>query len=278
MNKNSVFESSVDSASTKRSLTISTPRPNKQKAKYYSSISPIKLFEETQLSQEISREKSVDKIKTKTSSKSQSISKTKYNLRNKNTVQNAFNESSCALKEVDLVTPTSDLESEKIAHIEKKQSEKSFKTLGESVQKSASSVENWIKENEGASVLEDIAKIVLEKVNTSLIEMNHHTKLKLCRLFVDFQALLKTNSEKQEELYRNGARDMMKEFTQMCDRKFSEINEECKKLDENARSNFKEEALKLVHDDFDRKLKFKNMLQQDLENEVNRYLKKPRID
>ncbi|XP_046973560.1 uncharacterized protein LOC124540153 [Vanessa cardui] len=253
---------------------------------YKSIISPVKLFGESNV-----KEKSVSSqgddyvnhIKSlmthkKEMSKSNICPKPpKYELRKyKNVNENA----SCSSK----ISASTDLKDQRSGKrksspvFEVKKMRKYDNNSTESVPESpsCSSVQDWLKRNERAHLmgaeecmdlsLKDNLENIIEKLDTTLVEIHHKTSKKFVSMFVETQKHLKELKEKRHQMFKETAMEVMSEVVKVMDTKFASFDRRSQELDEQFISDLKEKAQYLIHEDCKEKRVMVTLLKEDIQS------------
>ncbi|XP_050356295.1 protein PF3D7_1417600-like [Nymphalis io] len=304
---NSVFGShqSSDSGSSirqtrscaRKSIESNSDRKENTKEVYKSIISPVKLFGESQKSNRIGIESHksvssqgddyVNRIKSLMTKKKEVpkpiISQPKapkYQLRKYKNVDenNSFSSSK--------VSTSTDLKDQR--SVKRKSSPvfelKKMRKIDVSVDSvpesgpSCSSVRDWLRRNEREQLinteesmdlsLKDNLENIIEKLDTTLVEIHHKTSKKFVSMFVETQKHLNELKERRHAMFKETAMEVMSEVVKVMDTKFADFDRRSQELDEQFISNIKEKAQHLIHEDCKQKRVMVTLLKEDIQSVI----------
>ncbi|CAG4938914.1 unnamed protein product [Colias eurytheme] len=141
----------------------------------------------------------------------------------------------------------------------------------------SSSVSNWMKQNQSilsslppenyeTFMYRDNLNLIIEKLNTTLVEIQHDTSRRFSQLFVEIQRQLKEGSDTRHHLFRVTGCEMLDAILQIIDYKFKELDIRCRAMDDQVRNDFKAQTCAVLREDSKRKLQFVKLLKQDIRN------------
>ncbi|XP_026497698.2 myb-like protein X isoform X1 [Vanessa tameamea] len=259
------------------------------KGVYKSIISPVKLFGESNVKEKsvssqgddyVNHIKSLMTHKKEISKPNNSQPKPpKYELRkNKNVNEN----NSCSSK-ISVSTDLKDqrsgkrksspvFEVKKMRKIDDNNSTESVPESGPT----CSSIQDWLKRNERAQLrgteesmdlsLKDNLDNIIEKLDTTLVEIHHKTSKKFVSMFVETQKHLKELKEKRRQMFKETAMEVMSEVVKVMDTKFANFDRRSQELDDQFISDLKEKAQHLIHEDCKEKRVMVTLLKEDIQS------------
>uniref|UniRef100_A0A2A4JGE8 Uncharacterized protein n=1 Tax=Heliothis virescens TaxID=7102 RepID=A0A2A4JGE8_HELVI len=136
-----------------------------------------------------------------------------------------------------------------------------------------SSVDDWFKRMEpdtsGAEVMNASIRHsvqgVLEKLDTTLIEIHRNTSKKFVHLFVDAQKHLCELKEQRRDMYRRLASDILAQVVNIMDDKFAELDARSQENDNDFMKKLKEQASELIREDCKQKRAMVRLLKEDIQ-------------
>ncbi|KAJ8710680.1 hypothetical protein PYW08_009195 [Mythimna loreyi] len=120
-----------------------------------------------------------------------------------------------------------------------------------------SSVDDWFKRMEPESsrtevlnaTTKHIMQEVLERLDTTLVEINRNTSKKFVNLFIDAQKHLNSLKEKRHGMYKEVASDILSEVLKIMDNKFAGLDKRLQELDDDFMIQLRERSVDLIRDD-----------------------------
>ncbi|XP_072948244.1 uncharacterized protein [Epargyreus clarus] len=132
------------------------------------------------------------------------------------------------------------------------------------------SVDEWFKRKEPTCTVDSIkftikenTKNLLEKLDTTLVEIHHNTSKRFINMFVNAQKDLKKLKEKRRELYKQTASEIMSEVVKIMDNKFSDLDKRSQSMDEEFMCTLKEQSQELLREDSNQKRLMVTLLRED---------------
>ncbi|CAH0717752.1 unnamed protein product, partial [Brenthis ino] len=140
----------------------------------------------------------------------------------------------------------------------------------------SSSIHEWFKRNDQDKQLEsldhslrDHLEQVMEKLDTTLVEIHHMTSKKFVSMFVDAQKHLNELKENRRRMYQETAKEIISDMVKIMDRKFMELDKRSQELDEQFINIIKEKARHLIHEDCKQKRVMVTLLREDIQAVVD---------
>ncbi|CAK1591044.1 unnamed protein product [Parnassius mnemosyne] len=106
---------------------------------------------------------------------------------------------------------------------------------------------------------------VIEKLDSTLVEIHHNTNKKFINLFVEAQKQLNQLKAQRTTQYKQAAKDLLTDMVKLIDVKFSELDRRSQEMDEQFMEDLKERARKLIHDDCRQKGAMVTLLREDVQ-------------
>nr|XP_049701599.1 uncharacterized protein LOC110382481 [Helicoverpa armigera] len=136
-----------------------------------------------------------------------------------------------------------------------------------------SSVEDWFKRMEPETSSAEVVNAsmrhsvqgVLEKLDTTLVEINRNTSKKFVHLFVDAQKHLCELKERRRGMYRELAADILAQVVNIMDDKFAELDKRSQENDNDFMKKLKERASELIREDCKQKRAMVRLLKEDVQ-------------
>ncbi|XP_022818709.1 uncharacterized protein LOC111351151 [Spodoptera litura] len=140
-----------------------------------------------------------------------------------------------------------------------------------------SSVDEWFKriEPEGSraemisSSMRHSLQGVLERLDTTLVEIHRNTSKKFVNLFVNAQKQLLALKERRQRMYKQVASDILSEVVKIMDQKFADLDERSQELDGTFMKQLKEQASELIREDCKQKRVMVRLLKEDVQAVVD---------
>ncbi|XP_038218635.1 uncharacterized protein LOC119837183 [Zerene cesonia] len=273
---NSIFgsdQSEVSKQSRSEAQKEATPVTASVQKPILSIISPIKLFATKPIS--ISDGGNVNKAETISSKSAGNESKSKYDFRKRKNVV-AIDSTPKRSKLESAVNTSSPIISSKPTTSAIPQYRMSDDVVA-NVSVPSRSVSFWMKQNQSilsslppenyeTFMYRDNLNLIIEKLNTTLVEIQHDTSRRFGQLFVEVQRQLKEASDSRHHLFRVTGCDMLEGIMQIIDYKFKELDARCRAMDEQIRNNFKLQTCAVLREDSKKKRLFVKLLKQDIRN------------
>ncbi|XP_026728356.1 COP1-interactive protein 1-like isoform X2 [Trichoplusia ni] len=136
-----------------------------------------------------------------------------------------------------------------------------------------SSVDDWFKRIEptGSRAEEITASYrhsvqnVMEKLDTTLVEIHRNTSKKFAHLFVDAQKHLSDLKEQRRGMYKQLASDILTGVVKMMDEKFADLDKRSQELDGDFMKILKERTSELIREDCKQKRVMVQLLREDVQ-------------
>ncbi|XP_075985591.1 uncharacterized protein LOC142982793 [Anticarsia gemmatalis] len=148
-------------------------------------------------------------------------------------------------------------------------------------ERTAVNLDDWFRRGEQSSGevsaeiktnIEDATNIVLEKLETTLSEMNRHTSRQLAQLFACTQKQLTEHNERTQQLYKNTAADIISNFIKILDRSFYELKKKTEAQNVDIFEQFKENSAIIIGEDCKRKNTMVQLLKEDVRRECRAHV------
>ncbi|XP_030024117.2 uncharacterized protein LOC115442994 isoform X1 [Manduca sexta] len=138
---------------------------------------------------------------------------------------------------------------------------------------STSSVNDWFRKNVPSCSRDEIFQLsiidcvqnVVEKLDTTLVDINQHTSKKLIHMFVDAQKQLDEHRERRHAMYKQAASEMLAQIVQIMDEKFSDLDKRSQEMDNTFMEKLRSHASEVILEDSNRKQAMVQILKQDVE-------------
>ncbi|CAB3249576.1 unnamed protein product [Arctia plantaginis] len=136
-----------------------------------------------------------------------------------------------------------------------------------------SSVDEWFKRNEPSSSrgealntsVRDSLHNVMEKLDTTLIEIHQNTSKKFVHLFVSAQQQLCELKEERHKMYKRVAADLLASVVQLMDDKFCDLDKMSQEQDMNFMKQLKEQTSGVIREDCKQKRVMVQLLKEDVQ-------------
>ncbi|CAG5055348.1 unnamed protein product [Parnassius apollo] len=138
---------------------------------------------------------------------------------------------------------------------------------------SISSVNDWLKrpvpttsraESLDFGFKENIVNVI-EKLDTTLVEIHHNTNKKFINLFVESQKQLNQLKDQRRTQCKQVAAGLLRDIVKLIDVKFSEMDRRSQEMDEQFMEDLKERARRLIQDDCRQKRAMVTLLREDVQ-------------
>ncbi|CAH2097579.1 unnamed protein product [Euphydryas editha] len=285
--KNRKSESISDKKSTEKST---------QKC-YKSIITPVKLYGESDKKEKsissqgddyIERIKSLMTTKKEIYKPSTSGTRSKYDLC-KHSQDNSSDTTTiskiCDVKESGKTVKRKSSPVFEVKKLRKTDDKNSIESLTVESGPSSSSVQDWLRRNERNKLISTAESFdlsmksnlenIIEKLDTTLVEIHHKTSKKFVNMFVDIQKHLNELKDQRHQMFRDTAKEVMSEVVKIMNDKFENFDRRSQELDEQFIANLKLKAQNLVHEDCKQKRVMVTLLKEDVQN-VMEHMKRGR--
>ncbi|KAJ8710213.1 hypothetical protein PYW07_009579 [Mythimna separata] len=136
-----------------------------------------------------------------------------------------------------------------------------------------SSVDDWFKRMEPESsrtevlnaTTKHIMQEVLERLDTTLVEINRNTSKKFVNLFIDAQKHLNALKEKRQSMYSEVASDILSEVLKIMDSKFAGLDKRLQELDDDFMTQLREHSVDLIREDCKHTKAMVRLLREDVQ-------------
>ncbi|KAF9416083.1 hypothetical protein HW555_006495 [Spodoptera exigua] len=270
--------------SSKKPKSLDKP-VTKVKANHTSLISPIKLFDElisnADKQSEITLSDDEDYMKeiitTLAEKKKTNVPSTKPQKPKAKSISPVSSQSKISTSTKIEDSRKRRLEEERVDLLKKRKIEMNNNVELLSSGVTVSSVDEWFKriEPEGSraeminSSMRNSLQDVLERLDTTLVEIHRNTSKKFVRLFVNAQQQLHALKERRQSMYKQLASDILSEVVKIMDAKFADLDERSQELDGNFMKQLKEQASELIREDCKQKRVMVRLLKEDVQAVVD---------
>ncbi|CAH2057100.1 unnamed protein product, partial [Iphiclides podalirius] len=111
----------------------------------------------------------------------------------------------------------------------------------------------------------DNVSSIMEKLDTTLVEIHHNTSNRLAGMFTEAKARLGQLRRERRLLYRRTASELLSGVLRLVDEHFTELDRRSQEMDEQFMNELKESARKLVRDDCTKKKAMVRLLREDVQ-------------
>ncbi|XP_035451627.2 uncharacterized protein LOC118277072 [Spodoptera frugiperda] len=268
---------------TKKPKSIDEP-VTKVKTKHTSLISPIKLFDElisnadkqSELTLSDDEEYMKDIITTLAEKKKTNVPKPLPNIKAKS-ISTVSSQSKISTSTKIEDSRKRRLEEEREDLVKKRKVEVNNNVERVSSGLTVSSVDEWFKriEPDGSraemisSSMRHSLQGVLERLDTTLVEIHRNTSKKFVHLFVNAQKQLLALKERRQTMYKQLASDILSDVVKIMDQKFADLDERSQELDGTFMKQLKEQASELIREDCKQKRVMVRLLKEDVQAVVD---------
>ncbi|CAG5008108.1 unnamed protein product [Parnassius apollo] len=106
---------------------------------------------------------------------------------------------------------------------------------------------------------------VLEKLDTTLTEINYNTDKKFINLFLEAQKELNQMKDQRRTQYEEVANSLLSDIVKLIEVRFSELDRRSQEMDEQYKEDLKERARKVILDDCRQKRAMVTLLREDVQ-------------
>ncbi|XP_063833768.1 uncharacterized protein LOC135082931 [Ostrinia nubilalis] len=255
-------------------------------------ISPIKLFSDFKARNDTSVATSIKKLGSIISNLEKELKddlKPNYLYKSKREEMSSPGSSSSKIEDKEISSSTV-IEVEKtrkrkskspvISNVKRRKAEDTVVSISESGP-SVSSVNEWFRRNAPVSKAESVSasiqeniENVMEKLDTTLVEIHQNTSKKFIHMFVEAQKHLNEVKQERRKLYKTVASDILARVVKVMDEKFTELDKRSQDMDAEFMENLKVQAAALIRDDCRKKQAMVSLLREDLNATLARIDKK----
>ncbi|KAL0861443.1 hypothetical protein ABMA27_008985 [Loxostege sticticalis] len=275
----------IKNATPKKTRIMQASQKNRK-----SLISPIKLFDDFKVSKDESSSsttvKKLESIITNLEDElKHDLDKPSYSKSKKKETSSAASKISSSTKvEANVSRLKRKSKSPVIGNVKRRKVEEAMVSISDSGP-SVSSVNEWFRRNAPmnravnihASFRESIEN-VMEKLDTTLVEIHQNTSKKFIHMFVDAQKRLNSLKQERRNMYKTVASDILAQVVKVMDEKFADLDRRSQEMDAEFMEQLKVQASSLIREDCKKKQAMVSLLREDLNATLARMDRKGRGD
>ncbi|KAL0811844.1 hypothetical protein ABMA28_009271 [Loxostege sticticalis] len=275
----------IKNATPKKTRNVQASQENRK-----SLISPIKLFDDFKVSKDESSSsttvKKIGSINTNLDDElKHDLDKPSYSKsKKKETSSPASKICSSTKEEANVSRMKRKSKSPVIGNVKRRKVEEAMVSISDSGP-SVSSVNEWFRRNAPmnravnvhASFRESIEN-VMEKLDTTLVEIHQNTSKKFIHMFVDAQKQLNSLKQERRNMYKTVASDILAQVVKVMDEKFADLDKRSREMDAEFMEQLKVQASALIREDCKKKQAMVSLLREDLNATLARMDRKGRGD